>query len=103
MSRGNLPVRVHLACSGGHAATKQDAFRDMWGLLSTVAGPKNFETWDGKPLIGRTPRWSNVLLAAGHNMLGLSMAPATGRLVAELVTGEATFVDPTPYGLTRFA
>src|SRR5262249_22827203 len=43
-------------------------------------------TYDGLPVIDRSPAWRNVLIAAGHNMLGLSMAPATGRLVAELLS-----------------
>ena len=40
-------------------------------------------TSDSKPIIDRSPSLDNVILAAGHNMLGLSMAPATGKLVAE--------------------
>src|SRR5262249_38665202 len=39
---------------------------------------------DGKPIIGATPRMGNVWLATGHGMLGLSMAPATGKLITEL-------------------
>ena len=35
-------------------------------------------------------------------MLGLSMAPATGRLVAELVTGAEPHIDPAPYSVGRF-
>lgn len=58
---------------------------------------------DGKPIIGRPPAFDNVLIAAGHGMLGLSMAPATGRLVAELLGGTAPHIDPAPYALTRFA
>lgn len=59
-------------------------------------------TPDSLPIIGPTPAFSNVILAAGHNMLGLSMAPATGKLVAELLNGEKPHVDPTPYAVTRF-
>jgi D-amino-acid dehydrogenase len=59
-------------------------------------------TYDGKPIIDRCPRLSNVWIAAGHNMLGLSMAPATGKLVAELLDGRPPHVDPAPYVLTRF-
>lgn len=44
---------------------------------------------------------SNVLIAAGHNMLGMSMAPATGKLVAELLGDQALHIDPTPYSLRR--
>jgi len=60
-------------------------------------------TPDGLPLIGRSSALSNVVLAAGHNMLGLSMAPATGQLVAELLDGREPHLDPKPYRPERFA
>jgi D-amino-acid dehydrogenase len=68
------------------------------------------ETWygwrpmtpDSLPIIGPSPALANVWIAAGHNMLGLSMAPATGRLVAELVADEEPHIDPRPYSPTRF-
>jgi D-amino-acid dehydrogenase len=56
-------------------------------------------TYHGRPIIDRSPAMSNVLIAAGHGMLGLSMAPATGKLVAELLCGSAPHVDPAPYRL----
>jgi D-amino-acid dehydrogenase len=59
-------------------------------------------TFDGKPIIDRSPRLGNVVIAAGHSMLGLSMAPATGKLVAELLDGATPHVDPAPYRVTRF-
>jgi D-amino-acid dehydrogenase len=43
-----------------------------------------------------------VFLAVGHNMLGLSMAPATGNLIAEMITGGAPHIDPRPYRVGRF-
>lgn len=46
-------------------------------------------TPDGLPLVGRLPGSSRVILATGHNMLGLMLAPATGRLVTGLLTGGA--------------
>lgn len=42
-------------------------------------------TWDSLPIIGRAPDLSNALLATGHNMLGLSLAPITGKAIADLV------------------
>jgi D-amino-acid dehydrogenase len=57
---------------------------------------------DGLPLIGAVAGRDNVLVAAGHGMLGLSMAPGTGRLVAELLTDQAPHVDPAPYRVGRF-
>jgi D-amino-acid dehydrogenase len=54
------------------------------------------------PIIDRSPALDNVFIAAGHNMLGLSMAPATGRLVSEMLGGGPTFLDPKPYRVSRF-
>jgi D-amino-acid dehydrogenase len=59
-------------------------------------------TPDSVPIIDRSPACANVLIAAGHNMLGLSMAPATGKLVTELLGGTVTHLDPSPYSLARF-
>ncbi len=60
-------------------------------------------TPDSRPIVDRTPSMSNVTLAAGHNMLGLSMAPGTGRLVAEIVSGEEPHLAREPYAVARFA
>ncbi|HYT91197.1 MAG TPA: FAD-binding oxidoreductase, partial [Gemmataceae bacterium] len=59
-------------------------------------------TYDSRPIIDRSPALANVLIAAGHNMLGLSMATATGKLVSELLSGQTPHVDPVPYSLSRF-
>jgi D-amino-acid dehydrogenase len=59
-------------------------------------------TYDSKPIIDRSPVMENVIIAAGHNMLGLSMAPATGKLVAELLGEERPFLDVEPYSVKRF-
>jgi D-amino-acid dehydrogenase len=59
-------------------------------------------TYDSKPIIGRSPALHNVFLAVGHNMLGLSMAPATGKLIAEMLNGQAPHLDPAPYSPERF-
>ena len=58
-------------------------------------------TWDGKPIIGACPGWTNVWIAAGHSMLGLSMATGTGKLVAEMVSGEETHLDAAPFSARR--
>jgi D-amino-acid dehydrogenase len=59
-------------------------------------------TPDSLPVIDWSPALSNVLVAAGHNMLGVSMAPATGKLVAEMASGRTPHVDPAPYSVRRF-
>ncbi|HVJ82662.1 MAG TPA: FAD-dependent oxidoreductase [Planctomycetia bacterium] len=53
-------------------------------------------------MIDRSPRQPNLLVAAGHSMLGLSMAPATGKLVAEMLSETKPHIDPRPYSLGRF-
>lgn len=58
-------------------------------------------TWDSLPYIDRCPGKENLYVAAGHNMLGLSMAPATGKLIAELVGGETPHLDPRPFAIGR--
>jgi D-amino-acid dehydrogenase len=40
---------------------------------------------DGMPYLGRPRRWKNLLVATGHAMMGLSLAPATARIVADLL------------------
>ena len=60
-------------------------------------------SWDDLPIIGRAPGQPHLWLATGHGMLGVSMSPATGRLLAELMTGESPHLDPAPYFPERFA
>lgn len=65
------------------------------------------ETWaglrpttpDGLPIIGFSPRHKNLLLAAGHAMLGLSLAPGTGQVVAGLANGQEPGFDLRPFRL----
>jgi len=59
-------------------------------------------TPDMLPVIGRAPRHANLWFAFGHAHHGLTLGPVTGRLVAEMVTGEKPFVDPSPYAPERF-
>jgi D-amino-acid dehydrogenase len=58
--------------------------------------------YDDLPIIGRSGRHENLILAAGHGSVGMAMAPATGRLVSQLITGEETFMDPSPFSPERF-
>jgi len=78
-------------------------------LQEPMGEPVQEEWWgwrpmvpDGKPIVGRSPALDNVWIAAGHGMLGLSMATGTGKLVAELIHGTTPHVDPIPYSATRF-
>ena len=79
-------------------------------VLNIPEPPEIVEVWrglrpctpDGLPLIGFAPGHDNLVLATGHQMCGLHTAPGTGRLVAELITGETPFVDPAPFRAGRF-
>jgi D-amino-acid dehydrogenase len=59
-------------------------------------------TPDGVPLIGRTARYPNLILATGHQMLGLQSAPGSGKLVADIALGRTPDVDPYPFRADRF-
>jgi D-amino-acid dehydrogenase len=59
-------------------------------------------TPDMMPIIGPAPKHPNLWFAFGHAHHGLTLGPVTGRLLAEMITGEAPFVDPRPYRADRF-
>jgi D-amino-acid dehydrogenase len=57
---------------------------------------------DSRPVISRAPNQRGLWLAYGHGHWGLSLGPATGRLIAEMITGATPFCDPAPYAADRF-
>ena len=57
---------------------------------------------DMLPVIGKAPRHQGLWLDFGHHHLGLTLGPVSGRLLAEMMTGEAPFTDPAPYRAERF-
>jgi D-amino-acid dehydrogenase len=59
-------------------------------------------TPDMLPILGAAPKHRNLWFAFGHAHHGLTLGPVTGRLIAELVTGEPPVVDPAPYRAERF-
>jgi D-amino-acid dehydrogenase len=59
-------------------------------------------TYDDLPVIGLAPRFRNLVLATGHGMLGITTAPATGKLVAEMICSRPPHIDPVPYSVSRF-
>jgi D-amino-acid dehydrogenase len=64
-------------------------------------GPRPL-TPDGLPFIGRSPRHQNVVFATGPCMLGLSLGPVTGKLVAEVCAGEQPSHDLSLLRVDRF-
>jgi D-amino-acid dehydrogenase len=57
---------------------------------------------DMLPVIGKAPRHAGLWFDFGHQHHGLTLGPATGRLLAEMMTGEAPFADPGPFAAGRF-
>jgi D-amino-acid dehydrogenase len=80
-------------------------------VLAGAAQLEPLELWrglrpctpDGLPIIGRSPRHDNLIVAAGHCMLGLGLGPITGRLVAQLVNGREPQIDLAPLRVERFS
>ncbi|MCB0525706.1 MAG: FAD-binding oxidoreductase, partial [Saprospiraceae bacterium] len=57
---------------------------------------------DGLPYIGFGKKSSNLILATGHAMLGISMGAGTGKLVAELAAGEKTSIPAKAFDPGRY-
>ena len=57
---------------------------------------------DSRPIIDRAPGHAGLWLAIGHAHWGLTLGPATGRMIAQLMAGELPFCDPAPYRAARF-
>ncbi len=88
-----------------------DAIRRAAGrALLGMQGRGDGEVWaglrpctpDGLPVIGRPAGAPELILATGHAMKGLSLAPVTARLVADLVAGRDPSHDLEPFGPDRF-
>ncbi len=60
-------------------------------------------TPDGLPIIGRPARLDNLILATGHAMIGVSLGPVTGKLVAQLAAGATPLIDLEPLRAERFS
>jgi D-amino-acid dehydrogenase len=59
-------------------------------------------TWDSLPIIGRLPAIDNGLVATGHNMLGLTLSPVTGKIIADLVAERETGLPLDAVSPSRF-
>jgi D-amino-acid dehydrogenase len=59
-------------------------------------------TPDGLPYIGRLKNFKNVVIAGGHAMMGVSLAPGTGKLVTEIIGRKNTTIDMSAFRVERF-
>jgi D-lysine oxidase len=75
-----------------------------------LGAPVDGQPWLGRrpclpdmlPIIGPAPRHRGLWFDFGHHHLGFTLGPVTGRLLAEMMTGETPFTDPAPYRAERF-
>jgi D-amino-acid dehydrogenase len=74
---------------------------DEYELLEVWRGLRPL-TPDGLPIIGKSRKWKNLIIATGHGMQGLALGPITGKLVAQLVCGETPSIDLTALREERF-
>ncbi|WP_026966623.1 NAD(P)/FAD-dependent oxidoreductase [Algoriphagus terrigena] len=58
---------------------------------------------DGLPYIGFAPNYTNVLVNSGHSMMGVSLAPASGKIVAELHQQKDTSTEIAGFEVGRYA
>lgn len=57
---------------------------------------------DGLPYIGRSQKMDNFIIATGHGMMGLSLGPATGLLVSQLLSEQKTEINIAAFSPSRF-
>ncbi|KSV75998.1 hypothetical protein N185_16250 [Sinorhizobium sp. GW3] len=84
--------------------------RNLLPALAPARSEERYSKWmgfrpsvpDSLPVIGRASRTPDVIYAFGHGHLGMTGAPMTATLVCELLTGETTSIDITPFAPTRF-
>jgi D-amino-acid dehydrogenase len=93
MNRDRLAILREGAAPYMRLALEGEAREEWWGWRPMSV--------DGNPFIDRAPSCDNLWVAAGHSMLGLSQAPATGKLLAELMTDSVPHIDPAPYRIGR--
>lgn len=58
---------------------------------------------DGLPYIGISSAMKNLFIAGGHSMMGLSLGPATGKIIADLANGQAPDVDISFFSPDRYS
>jgi D-amino-acid dehydrogenase len=84
--------------------------RGITRYLDTPIGPHEGNEWvglrpltpDGLPMLGRVPGFQNLYVATGHAMLGVTLAPATAEVMADLITGARPRMELAPFEPGRF-
>jgi len=69
-------------------------------IIRTYAGLRPASD-DRRPFIGPHGAYRGLYVAAGHEGAGITLSLATGRMIADMITGRETFMDPTPFDPAR--
>ena len=101
LSGWDMTIRRRRVAGLRRAAQRVMGIPDDGPVRQIWRGPRPV-TPDGLPIVGRVPRRERVILATGHCMLGLSLGPITGKLVAELAGGRPPSLDLTALSPDRF-
>lgn len=59
-------------------------------------------TADSVPTIGKVKNVKGAYAAFGHQHIGLTAGPKTGRMIADMISGKSSNIDLTPYSVSRF-
>jgi glycine oxidase len=106
---GSLLVGSTIEDAGFDRSTVDAAIERLLGvaheLLGDIANAKPEQVWaglrpgsaDGLPSIGRTPACDNAYVAAGHFRAGLHQSTGTAVLVADMIEGRPSAIDPAPF------
>jgi D-amino-acid dehydrogenase len=79
-------------------------------VMAPLGSLQNLERWcglrpctpDGLPVIDRIPRYPQICISTGHAMLGYTLGPITGKLVAEMIAGRPPSMDINALRIGRF-
>ena len=88
-------LTLHARASALLPELKEAHFLESWAGLRPG-------TADGLPILGATARQPRYILATGHYRNGMLLAPATARVLADLLDGSASAVDLSPFDPARF-
>lgn len=103
-----------LSFSGFDSTVEQKRYNDLRSAsaeyLKTPLGDQLEEEWSGlrpmscddMPIIDRSPQHKNLFIATGHSMLGITMAPVTGKLISDILTNQSLDIDPSFFKVSRF-
>ena len=94
------PARVRGIVKSVHAYFPKFSEADFEGV-KPWAGLRPVSP-DGVPYLGPVPGLANLIAASGHAMMGLSLGPVSGRLVADLLAGDAPFRPIEAMDVGRF-